>query len=68
MTTKIEITITENDDVIFVYMYKEQTLIKKFQVAKSLIPLKGKHFTKNVCDAIGSNLARIIKSILEGSA
>lgn len=66
MTTKIEITITENDDVIFVYMYKEQTLIEKFKVAKSLLPGKGKHFTKNICDAIVSSLFRSIKSIIEG--
>lgn len=66
MTTKIEISITENDDVIFVYMYKEKTLINKFEIAKDILRLRGKYFAKNVCDAMGSNLSRIIQSLIKG--
>ena len=66
MTTKIEITITENDDVIFVYMYKEKTLIKKFQVAKVLMTGGTKTLVKNMSDAMGKTLANLIQSIIEG--
>lgn len=66
MTTKIEITITENDDVIFVYMYKERTLIDKFEIAKNILSGGTKTFTKNVCDAMGNSLSQIIQSLIKG--
>lgn len=66
MTTKVEITITENDQFIFVYMYKERTLISKFEIAKDILTGGTKLFTKNVCSAMGDSLARIIESLIKG--
>lgn len=66
MTTKIEITITENDNVYFIYLYKEKTLIDKFQVGKNTASIKDSKFVQSVCDVIGRSVTHIIQSLLKG--
>ncbi len=66
MTTKIEITITENDNVYFIYLYKEKTLINKFQVDKEHASIKGSKFVEAVCSVISNSVTRIIQSLLKG--
>lgn len=66
MTTKIEITITENDDVVFVYMYKEQALLHKFSIPKKLLATRSKEFAYKICEGMGKSLTKIIQSIIEG--
>lgn len=66
MTTKIEITITENNDVVFIYMYKEKTLINKFEIAKDILPGKSNILIKNICSGLSHSLQRIIESLIKG--
>lgn len=65
MTTKIEITITENDNVVFVYMYKEKTLLHKFEVAKDILRNSSNSFAYRICEAMGKSLTEIIKSLIQ---
>lgn len=66
MTTKIEITITENDDVYFIYVYKEKALLHKIQIQKDNNTLGYLQFITNTCHLVGETVTRIIKGVLKG--
>lgn len=66
MTTKIEITITENDDHIFIYVYKQTTLMAKFNLSKNSGVQAHRSFVDKICTAVGITLRRVMKNMLEG--
>lgn len=66
MTTKIEITITDNDDIIFIYVYKEKTLIDKYEIDKDIPRTKQKKLIENICFHMGHTISQVIKSLFSG--
>jgi len=66
MTTKIEITITENDNVYFIYLYKERTLLHKFEIGKIRKNPTEVRFMNRVCTLLGESVTGLVKSLLKG--
>lgn len=66
MTTKIEISITENDNVYFIYVYREKTLLHKFELGKKTTDPKRSRFIDTMCHLIGESVTRIVKNLIKG--
>ncbi len=66
MTTKIEITVTENDNVYFIYVYREKTLLHKFELGKKTTDPKQSRFIETMCTLIGQTVTRIVKNLIKG--
>ncbi len=66
MTTKIEITITENDSIYFIYVYRETTLLHKFEISKYPTTPFEVRCRKNVCSSIAKTIIRVVEKLLVG--
>ena len=66
MTTKIEITITENDSIYFIYVYRESTCLHKFKITKNPTTPRQTRLKNTVCKLVGESVTRLIEGLLKG--